>query len=95
MPISVYRGENAVEHFLDAILKEKEIESRPKNLSTDEERLLQEVTHCLICKNSLNNNRFRDRCYLNGVYRGALLEKCNISYKQSKSIPIVFHRLKS
>ena len=36
------------------------------------------------------NKKVRDHCYFTGKYRRAAHNKCNINYKISKNIPIVF-----
>ena len=51
---------------------------------------------CYICKNEFNNNdkknyKVRDHCHYTGKYRGAAHNICNLRYKVSKEIPIVFH----
>ena len=51
---------------------------------------------CYICKKELNNNdkknyKVRDHCHYTGKYRGAAHNICNLRYKVSKEIPLVFH----
>ena len=100
-PIQVYRGENAVDHFLEAIIQEKdEIAEKlntivPMRLTPAEEKSFQEATRCCICKNKLYKARVRDHCHLSGVYRGASHIDCNLKYKQPKSIPVIFHNSKN
>ena len=33
----------------------------------------------------------RDHCHFSGKYRGAAHIKCNLKYKVSKFIPVLFH----
>ena len=48
---------------------------------------------CYICKKTFtkDNKKVRDHCHLTGKYRGAAHNKCNINYKITKDIPVVFH----
>ena len=50
---------------------------------------------CYICKkefdNNDNNKKVRDHCHYTGKYRGAVHKICNLRYKISKEIPVVFH----
>ena len=51
------------------------------------------ATHCWICDKELGEDRVRDHCHFTDRYRGAAHNKCNLQYKKSKTIPIVFHNL--
>ena len=49
---------------------------------------------CYICKKGFvtdNDNKVRDHYHYTGKYRGAAHSFCNLRYKTSKEIPIVFH----
>ena len=35
--------------------------------------------------------KVRDHCHFTGKYRGAAHNKCNMIYKISKNVPVVFH----
>ena len=37
--------------------------------------------------------KVKDHCHFTGKYRGAAYNKCNMNYKITKNIPIVFHNL--
>ena len=39
-----------------------------------------------------DNKKVRDHCHFTGKYRGAAHSKCNMNYKITKDIPIVFHK---
>ena len=41
--------------------------------------------------NEKKNYKVRDHCHYTGKYRGATHNICNLRYKVSKEIPIVFH----
>ncbi|CAH1107447.1 unnamed protein product [Psylliodes chrysocephalus] len=50
---------------------------------------------CHICKNSFKDTDkiVRDHCHLTGNFRGYAHNKCNLNYKNSFVIPVVFHNL--
>ena len=65
-------------------------------LTTEEKIYHNKQKTCYICKKEFNNNdkknyKVRDHCHYTGKYRGAAHNICNIRYKVSKEIPIVFH----
>ena len=99
--IKFYRGQNAVEHFLDAIIAEKEILAKtlktvkPMKLSSIQEQAFQKATFCSICKQPLFEKRVRDHDHVTGDYRGAAHPHCNLNYRQSRTIPVIFHNLKN
>ena len=100
-PPVVRRGENAVENFLECLLvEEKRIRPIlehvvPMELNALDERSFQTATHCHICDEELGSDRVRDHCHLTGKYRGAAHSDCNLNYKFTKRIPVVFHNLKN
>ena len=53
---------------------------------------------CYICKKKFSTDdsnkkyhKIRDHCHYTGKYRGAAHDICNLRYKISKEIPVVFH----
>ena len=48
---------------------------------------------CYICKKEFGKKHYkvRDHCHYTEKYRGAAHNICNLRYKISKEIPIVFH----
>ena len=53
---------------------------------------------CHICRKEYNTNdndkkchKVKDHCHYAGKYRGAAHDICNLRYKTSKEIPVVFH----
>ena len=65
------------------------------NLTSDECDKFHSATHCHICEKPFTQDdiRVRDHCHLTGRYRGPAHSKCNLNYKESFLIPIVFHNL--
>ena len=98
-PPVVYRGENAIDKFLECLLEEeKRIKTIlkhvvPMQLSELEEVNFQNATHCHICEWELDNLRVRDHCHLTGRFRGAAHSDCSLNYKFP--IPLAFHNLKN
>lgn len=97
----VYRGEDAIDVFLQYILEEekeiKEILNHivPMELSEEEEESFQNATHCHICNKELGIDRVRNHCHLSGNYFGAAHNACNLQYKYSGKIPVFFHNLRN
>ena len=38
-------------------------------------------------------HKIKDHCHYTGKYRGAAHDICNLRYKTSKEIPVVFHNV--
>lgn len=99
--IEVYRGENAVEVFLQKIseetslLEEKLKKVVPMKISEKEKRAYEEAEDCYLCDGALGEDRVRDHCHLCGAYRGALHNICNLNHKLTKKIPVIFHNLRN
>ena len=52
------------------------------------------ATKCHICFKPFNERRkVRDHCHCTGLYQGAAHFSCNLQYKISNYIPVVFHNL--
>ena len=65
-------------------------------LTTEEKIYHNKQKICYICKKELSNNekkncKVRNHCHYMGKYKGAAHNICNLRYKISKEIPIVFH----
>ncbi|GBL85266.1 hypothetical protein AVEN_145574-1, partial [Araneus ventricosus] len=100
-PVTVYRGSDAVDHFITSIVREKDILAKklhtitPMRMSTRDLEEFQKATHCNLCKKWLGKDRVRDHDHLSGKYRQALHNKCNLQLKQRKMIPCIFHNLRN
>ncbi|KYN22673.1 hypothetical protein ALC57_04921, partial [Trachymyrmex cornetzi] len=53
------------------------------------------VSHCHVCEKPFipDDTWVRDHCHLTGRYRGPANSNCNLNYRESRCIPVVFHNL--
>ncbi|GFT23072.1 uncharacterized protein NPIL_44801 [Nephila pilipes] len=99
-PPVVYRGENAIDHFLENLIKEEEeILNILKNVKpmffSDENKLdFKNDTIYHICEKPLLEDRMPDHGRLTGAYCGAAHNICNINYTLAKHIPVIIHNLR-
>ena len=65
------------------------------NLTFEEIEKFNSATNCHICEKPFapEDTRVRDHCHLTGRYRGPAHSTCNLNYKESFCVPIVFHNL--
>ena len=90
-----YRGKDCMKIFCkdlkDQAIKVINSEKKEILLTNEEKESYENQKICHICKKEFNNdNKVRDHCHYTGKYRGAA-HKCNLNYKISKEIPVVFH----
>jgi len=100
---TLYRGENAVEHFLESLQTELEeiraVLCKPADMvmtGTDQKAFYQAVD-CHICGEPLGEDRVRDHCHITGKFRGAAHNACNLKlriYPDTVKVPVVFHNLR-
>ena len=67
-------------------------------LTDEENRSYENQKRCHVCRKLFigdNKEKVRDHCHFTGKYRGVVHSKCNINYKITKDIPIVFQNLSS
>jgi len=66
-----------------------------ETLSSEQWETLRSAIYCHVCEKpfALNDNRVSDRCHLTDRYRGLAHSNCNLNYKNSYFIPIIFHNL--
>ena len=99
----MYRGKNAVYKFIKSILSEynycrkviKKHFSKNLSMSAEEEERFQLSNICWI-RNKLSDvsdNKVRDYCHVTGTYRGAAHWSCNVNFKMTKKVPVIFHNL--
>ncbi|XP_077270952.1 uncharacterized protein LOC143902124 [Temnothorax americanus] len=65
------------------------------DLTQDEWETFHSAAQCHICEKPFapNDNRVRDHCHLIGRYRGPTHSTCNLNYKDSHFIPVIFYNL--
>ena len=102
-----YRGPNATEHFLKALLEEeiriKSVLANPQPMQmTPEDCQAHDVAStCHVCDQPLmvdgELDSVRDHCHITGKYRGAAHNACNLKLRLNPKItpiPVVFHNLR-
>ena len=103
-PIQIYRGEKAVYKFMEAMLDEvkyckkimKKYFNKPLRMTEDDEKEFQKANECHICNKKYNENdvRVRDHCHITGKYRGSAHQDCNLNFRLTEKIPVMFHNLR-
>ena len=83
---------NYLADFVKAILDKK---APMPNVSKEQSEAFRNALHCHICEAPFgaDDKRVRDHCHLTGRFRGPAHSECNLNYKNSFCIPIVFHNL--
>ena len=99
--LNYYRGEDCMTKFCKDLREHatKIINYEKKDmipLTKKEEKNHNNQKVCYICKNEFDtsdkkHHKVRDQCHYTGKYRGAAHNICNLRYKISKEIPILFH----
>ena len=103
-PIKIYRKPKAVYKFMEAMLKEigyckyviKKYFNKPFKMTPYNEEQFQKESECHICGKEYKNNdiKVRDHCHITGVYRGSAHQDCNLNFKPTNKIPVIFHNLR-
>ena len=101
-PPKLYRGKNAVSHFIESLIAEEEKVSMmcknhyPINMNSDEKNRIMKSNRCHICKEYLRGDAVIDHDHLlkiNNV-RGMAHNKCNLLFKIEPKLRIFLHNLK-
>ncbi|XP_053592998.1 uncharacterized protein LOC128667355 [Microplitis demolitor] len=96
------RSQTCIEWFVKKLeCLALEVESYLKNpvamkpLSRQQKEIHEQATVCHICERSITSatDKCYDHCHFTGNYRGPAHLSCNINYRKSHTIPIVFHSL--
>ena len=97
------RGKDTVYDFLTSLLDEarrcaKIIHktNKPLVMTPSDEADFLRCERCHICGKVYDEDsvRVRDHCHLTGTYRGSAHESCNLNFKVTNRIPVVFHNLR-
>ena len=103
-PYKMFRGKDAITKLFEALFEEeKEILEHMKRfkksdiiMTREQVKEYNEATTCYICDGVFthHNKKVRDHNHVNGKYRGAAHDKCNLQLKLSNIIPVIFYCLK-
>ncbi|XP_068686771.1 uncharacterized protein [Montipora foliosa] len=103
-PVQIYKGEKAVYKFMEAMLDEvkyckkvtKKEFNKPLRMTEDHEKEFQRADKCHICEKEYNKTdvRVRDHCHVTGQYRGSAHQDCNLNFRLTEKIPVIFHNLR-
>ncbi|XP_067215258.1 uncharacterized protein [Linepithema humile] len=65
------------------------------DLTPEESEKFRSTATCHVCEKPFtpDDTRVRDHCHFTGRYRGAAHSSCNLNYKDSHVIPVIFHNL--
>ena len=106
VPIQVYRGRDAADVAIDLLLQERDrirkiydrvFEDPVRyNKTRESESHYHQQQSCHICGNiiGIGDDKVLDHCHFTGAYRGPAHKPCNLNYKMTGVIPVVFHNLK-
>ena len=106
-PEQIYRGENAVYQFMEAMLEEvkyckkvmKKRFNKPLRMTEKDEEAFKKANECHICEKKYTDKDIcvRDHCHITGKYRGSAHQECNLKLKiepDNIKIPVIFHNLR-
>ena len=60
-------------------------------MTSEDEETYNNSHICWICKQELNMDKVRDHCHVNGRFRCASHNKCNITLRLPRKLPIISH----
>ena len=103
----IYRGENAVDKFIDKMLEEveyckaviKKCFNKPLVMTEVDEQHFKTMDGCHICGEKYTDKdvRVRDLChFITGKFRGSAHQECNLKLRikpENLKIPVIFHNL--
>ena len=102
--VVLYIGKKAVYKFIKSILSEynyckkviKKHFNKNRIMYAEEERF-QLSNISWICNKlfDVSDNKVRDHWHVTGKYRGAAHWSCNVNFKMTKKVPVIFHNLKA
>jgi hypothetical protein len=108
---TIYRGTNAVRHFLLQILKRGEQyqaeydHKQGMHMSYEDRTNFDAAQECYICHQPYESHgegcscgrcrKVRDHCHLCARYRGAAHSSCNVQYYLDRKVVVMLHNLKN
>ena len=65
-------------------------------MTEEEEDLFQKSNNCWTYKKLIDNDedKIRDHCHISGKFRGAARKSCNLNFKLTKNVPVIFRNLR-
>ena len=101
--VVLYRGKNVVYKFIKSILNEynyckkviKTFQQKSYYVYAEEEERFQLSNIYWICNKLfyVSDNKVRDRYHISGKYSGAAHWSCNVNFKMTKKVLVIFHNL--
>ena len=76
-------------------LRRNLIMSAEEEEEEEEEERFQLRNICWICNKlfDVSDNKVRDHCHVAGMYKGAAHWSCNVNFKMTKKVLVIFHNL--
>lgn len=67
----------------------------PIRMTRDDEQNFEKSTNCFICNKKFLSHevKVKDHSHFTGIFRGAAHNDCNLNFKESNIVPVVFHNL--
>ena len=103
-PVQIYRGKKAVSKFMEAMLNEvkyckkmiKKEFNKPLKMTKGDEDKFQKAKECHIYEKEYNKTDVivRDHCHITGKYRGSAHQDCNLNFRITDKISVIFHDLR-
>ena len=103
-PVQIYRGENATYKSMEKKLEEfkycknviKYKFNKPVKMTKDDENKFRKAHECHICNEKYINKDIivKDHCHITGKYRGSAHQDCNLNYRLTDKIPVIYHNLR-
>ena len=99
LPHKVYRGEDAVENFMESAIElarnHHNNMKKPLAMTREDNIKFRGATECHICKKAFGEeDPVRDHCHITGKFRGAAHNKCNLDFRLKKDVTVGFHNLR-
>ena len=100
-PRKIYRGKDCVKKFCHHVKGDTHrlyhsLPEKPMGPLTKKQwEKYKKASRCHICFKPFTEDsiKVRDHCHCSGLYRGAAHKNCNLMYKISSYIPVIFHNL--
>ena len=70
--------------------------NKPLKMTKEDENKFKKAEACHICnkKYTYKDIRVRDHCHVTQKYRGSAHQDCNLNFRLTDKIPVIFHNLR-